>query len=75
VSRRGPEGPITAFIEPPEGDSSKIGLGPQNQRLDMDSEGFTIYLKINYKVVLLIVMILDLFHASVNEFLIHVFRI
>jgi len=75
VSRRGEEGPISAFFESPEGDKTKLGVGPPDQMLDVDNEGFTIYLRVNYKVILLIAVIVDIFHTSVNELLVHVFRL
>jgi hypothetical protein len=45
---------------------------PQRSTLKLNEEGIVLYLKVNYKVLFLVVVLIDLFHASVNE-MIHYF--
>jgi hypothetical protein len=40
---------------------------PPGKKVDVDGEGLTVYLKVNYRVILLVVVIFDIFHTSLNE--------
>jgi hypothetical protein len=41
---------------------------PPGRNVSLDEEGLTIYLKVNYKVLLLVIVIADLIHTSLSEF-------
>jgi len=41
---------------------------------DLNETGITVYLKLNYKVVLLIAVAFDLVHVSLDEFILRLFR-
>jgi hypothetical protein len=46
---------------------------PDGKKVDVNDDGLTVYLKVNYRVVLLVVVIFDIFHTSLNEIVIHTF--
>jgi hypothetical protein len=75
VSRRGSEDQPGDVIRTPEGVRERFLEGPLKSQVDTKDEGLTVYLKVNYKVVLLITVLFDFFHTSLNEVVAHVFGI
>jgi hypothetical protein len=51
----------------PEGDAPMKSFPSRVGEAHVSEEGITIYLKINYKVILLFVVILDFLHISISE--------
>jgi len=50
-----------------------VDLDPLGIKAEHGEEGLTIFLKVNYKVVLLVVVLTDIFHTSLNEVVAHFF--
>jgi len=47
---------------------------PPDQRGDVQDDGMTLYLKVNYKVLLLVVVVFDILHVSIDEVVAHAAR-
>lgn len=39
----------------------------RDKAVHMSDEGIVVYLKFNYRVILLVLVVIDIFHVSVNE--------
>jgi hypothetical protein len=76
VSRRGPEVLDLTGLKPTERKDKIVKIPtPPDVKTERGDEGLVIYLKINYKVVLLVVTMFDLLHTSINEMVSHFFGI
>nr|QDH86868.1 MAG: hypothetical protein H4BulkLitter22706_000002 [Leviviridae sp.] len=73
VSRRGPEVLDLSGLKPSERKAEPVDLDPLGIKAEHGEEGLTIFLKVNYKVVLLVVVLTDIFHTSLNEVVAHFF--
>jgi hypothetical protein len=58
---------------PTERKARMESLDPLGIKAEHGEEGLTIYLKVNYKVILLVVITIDLIHTSLNEIVAHFF--
>jgi hypothetical protein len=68
VSRRGPEVLDLTGIPPSERKEEPMKIpDPLGVKAERGEEGLTVYLKVNYKVILLVVVTFDLIHTSINE--------
>lgn len=65
MASRNPQDGDEPVVVGPEGPAEPISPGPVDHV--RPEEGLTVYLKVNYKVVLLVFVLLDLLHLSVNE--------
>jgi hypothetical protein len=74
VSRRGPEVLDLTGLHPTERkETAMSSLIPPEFKAERGEEGLTVYLKVNYKVILLAVVTFDLIHTSINEIVSHFF--
>jgi hypothetical protein len=71
VSRSGSREEPFPFLHPPEGGVNNVSGSSRDGRIDMNDDGLTIYLKIDYKVLLLVLVILDIVHTSLSEIVAH----
>lgn len=73
-SRRGPETLDFTGYKPLKG--GPMDVSPEFPRPEdgHEDEGMTLYLKVNYKVILAVIVIADIFHVSLAEFVYRVFN-
>jgi hypothetical protein len=73
VSRRGPEVLDFTGIKLPKGDLTAMEHEPLVLSSEENNDGITLYLKVNYKAILLVLVALDVVHLSLAELFARVF--
>jgi len=74
VSRSGSESGENVSIPTPEGVDKGFFHVLSDKGQELRDESFTVYVKVNYRVLLLIAVIFDVMHLSINEMVARLLR-